>query len=169
MKTVKHLLTALLLTPTLLFAQNNEEMIHMDQEHQSQVFFEQNLNDFSTKIHSVIIESYTGFKTTDIDFYKGVNETITESNSKKSFNVTYTSNNDELIAIALQKEIVNRIMTVSPKGFIQSKSSVDATEITTISFDPQYADKATFQPTMVVILDYDTLTVKVVVTEPLQK
>ena len=105
----------------------------------------------------------------EVDFQKGVNETITEEDSKKSFNVTFTSDNDELLAIALQKEIVNRILTVSPIGFVQTKKQIDAKEVIIISFDPKHTEKATFQPTIKVTLDYDTLTVQVNVTEPLKK
>jgi hypothetical protein len=169
MKTIKHLIIAFTLSPTLFFAQNNEEMIHMDQEHQSEIFLEQNLGDFNAKYHSVFIASYKGFDETKVDFQKGVNESISEEKSSKRFNVTFTSNNDELIAIALQKEIVNRIITISPKGFVKSNERIDAKEVITISFDPKSADKATFQPTTKVILDYDSLTIQVIVIEPSKK
>lgn len=169
MKTVKHLLIAFLLTPTLLLAQNNEEVIHIDQEHKSEIFLEQNLVDFNGKFHSVFIASYKSFEAMDIDFQKGMNETISEEASKKNFSVTFNSDDDEILAIALQKEIVNRIMAVSPKGFVHSKKSLNATEVVTISFDPKYADKSTFQPTILVTLNYDSLTVKVVVIEPVKK
>ena len=49
MKTVKHLLIVFLLSPTLFLAQNNDEMIHMNQEHRSELFLEQNLVDFNAK------------------------------------------------------------------------------------------------------------------------
>jgi hypothetical protein len=174
MKTIIHLLYLLLLTPTLLFAQNDEEL-HLKEEHKKQVYFEQNLTDFNAKIHNVIISSYKGFETiirdkkTSIDFEKGVDEVISNKEGEKYFSVVYSTSKDELLAIALQKELVSRILVVSPKGFIKTETTIDGKKIVTIQYNDENQDKASYQPITKVILDYASSSVKIKVIEPNKK
>ncbi len=174
MKTIKHLLYLLLLTPTLLIAQNDEEL-HLKEEHKKQVYFEQNLIDFNAKIHTVIISSYKEFETimkdnkTTIDFEKGVDEVISNKEGEKCFSVVYSTSQDELLAIALQKELVSRILTVSPKGFIKTEAIIDGKNIITIQYTNEDQDKASHQPITKVILEYASSSVKIKVIEPNKK
>ncbi len=183
MKTITSLTIALLLLPLLFFSQ--EDMSAVGNAHKTEVFLEQNLIDFNAKYHSAFISGYQDFKnitgtlkdqntpnhfTSSIDFEHGLNESIHLNKSDyadyKLFMVDFECEKDETIGQALYNAIIERILTVSPKGFVQSSKTVDNKAITTIQFDPKEADKAAHQPTTKVVFDYTNLTIQVIISTP---
>ncbi len=157
----------------------------MEREETNKMFFEQNLVDFSHKIHKVFLAGYKDFETitlekfkqidknssfynTSVDFKHG-EEHILSNNDLKSFSVTYSTNDDYDIATGLQIEITNRILSVLPRGFKQRKILTDNNSKIEIKFDKSTEAKANLQPTVEVIFDYATNVIEVIVLEPLKK
>lgn len=174
MKKIKTLIYLLLLAPTFLFAQEDQAVIHLEEEHNSQIFFEQNLTDFNDKFHSIFVASYKKFNAVTkenkviTNFQGGIKEKIVENEGKKTFSVLYKTNDDSQLAKRLQDEITSRILSLIPKGFVQNKvKNEEGDEITEIKFDPKYQEKGNYQPTIKVVLDYAKIAVAVIVNEPI--
>lgn len=173
MKTISIII--IIIFTSVIYSQNEESII--DEQHRTDVFIEQNLYDFNAKYHKVFIASYKDFstiiKSNDnskkpiIDFDKGINETISNTDEKKlSFSVSFTSEQNEIIARGMYKNIIDRILTVSPKGLVKKEEENGNYNITTIKFNPKEADKSAHQPVTTVKLNFETLTIEITVYTP---
>lgn len=179
MKTILILAISLFIGQTIVFAQ--EEMEVMEQQHKTEIFIEQNLMDFNAKYHTIFIAAYKNFKSilgeeekkkdysqykTTVDFTSGKNETIILGEKSSVFTVNFDCQDDELIARAMYKDIIKRILTVSPKGLEQASEKVNGNDLTIIQYNPKEAEKSAYQPITEVLLDYENLSISVSVTTP---
>lgn len=171
-------------TPSLFLAQADQNEIHLQETFKATEIVDKALADFNDKYYTLFVESYKNFAgienkktenptnakivSTSIDFEKGENEQILLNNNSKTFQVTFDCNQDLMVATAMQQEISNRIISVSPKGFVKTKVQSDSDETLVIAFDPTYPEKAAYQPTIELIIDYQTLTVQVLIHLPLK-
>lgn len=175
MKKINLLIILLFFSTRFFIAQSEEEVMRLEQEHKTQMFFEQNLNDFNEKITLVIKSSYKRFETITeenkltVDFESGVNEKIAKNKDQKSFSVVFEVNQDELLAIALKKELANRIMSIVPKGYVQTEEKTDQSQAFIIEYNNKNQEKGSFQPVIKVSIDYINFNVSVIVSEPIKK